>query len=187
VTRMSSGMSTRDLFVRFAVAEPVDGPLGDIADLLAAGTLDRQSFDGVAAGVSERGDVRRFRDGLLDLVLYAARESLRDHALSGDEAALLRELTTLFRVVEGEFSARRREPLARLLRDEMRRLADDGVLDWTEAAYLDAIQAAFRLGYDEFLDLACRDLAIEQRRALGLPGAPPKPALRVGHVDMPHA
>jgi hypothetical protein len=181
-------MSSRDMFVRYAVAEPVDGALGDIVDLLAAGTLDRQSFDQVAdgVGVSERGDVRRFRDGLLDLVLYAARESLRDHAMSGDEAALLRELTTLFRVVEGEFTARRREPLARLLRDEMHRLADDGVLDWTESAYLDAIQAAFRLGYDEFLDLACRDLTFDQRRALGLPSAPPKPTPQAGRIGTLH-
>jgi hypothetical protein len=175
-------MLSRDVFVRYAVAEPVDGPVGEIVDLLAAGALDRPGFDTVAARVLERGTMRQFRDGLLDLVLHAARECLRDHALSSDEAALLRELTTLFRVVEGEFTARRREPLAHLLRDEMHRLADDGVLDWTEAAYLDAIQAAFRLGYDEFLDLACCDLTFDQRRALGLPGAPPERRRPVGEL-----
>ena len=94
-----------------------------------------------------------FRDGLLDLVLHAARQAVRDHCLSDDEVALLRQLAVTFRVGEGEFTARRRAEVAALLQGEVHRLLADDVVDGAEAAYAEQLQRVFGLGYDEYLAL----------------------------------
>jgi hypothetical protein len=141
----------------------------EVADLLATDELTRGWFDAIAARIDDTDTQQAFRDGLLDLVLATAERYLVDHALDATEAADLRRLTTLLRVAEGEFASRRRDALGVLLRREMSRLTADGVVDWTETAYLDALQSAFRLGYDEFLDIACGDLTREERTRLRLP------------------
>ena len=161
-------MSAPHVFTRFAVQERPDGVLGELTDLLAEGVLDRPRYDALTATVDDT-ERAAFDDGRLDLLLYVARDFLADHSLDANEAQTLRELTILLRVREGEFTQRRSGPLGRLLRTEMGRIAADGLLDWTEEAYLAALQAAFRLGYDEFLALACGDLTTDQRRALRLP------------------
>lgn len=142
----------RDLFTRYVVAHRPEGALGAVADLLAEDALSRDGFDAI---VAEHGvaDDRGFRDGLLDLVLHAARDAVKDHCLSTEEAEALRRLTVTFRVREGEFTTRRRAEVAALLQREVHRLLADDVVDGTEAAYADQLQRVFGLGYDEYLTL----------------------------------
>jgi hypothetical protein len=142
----------RDLFTRYVVTHRPEGAVGAVADLLAEGTLSRVTFDAVVAEYGVEHD-RGFRDGLLDLVLHAARDAVRDHALSGDEVDLLRQLTVTFRVREGEFVARRRADVAAVLQGEVHRLLADDVVDGSEAAYAEQLQRVFGLGYDEYLAL----------------------------------
>lgn len=156
------------VYTRFALHERPTSAFGEILDRLAEGSLDRSSYDAIVASAPapERG---AFAIERLDLVLFVARAFLVDHSLDHQEAETLRQLATLLHVQDGEFVRYRSEALGALLRAEMRRVVSDGIVDWTEEAYLAAIQAAFRLGYDEFLDLACGDLTREERRALRLP------------------
>lgn len=156
------------VFTRFALHERPTGALGEIVDRLVEGSLDRSSYDAIVASApaSEREALATER---LDLVVFVARAFLVDHSLDHQEAETLRQLAVLLRVEDGEFVRCRSEALGVLLRAEMRRVVSDGVVGWTEEAYLAAIQAAFRLGYDEFLDLACGELTREERRALRLP------------------
>lgn len=142
----------RDLFTRYVGSHRPEGALGAVADLLAEGTLSRATFDDVIEAHGVGGD-RTFRDGLLDLVLHAAREAIKDHCLSTEEVENLRRLTVTFRIREGEFSARRGPEVAALLQGEVHRLLADDVIDGVEAAYADQLQHVFGLGYDEYLAL----------------------------------
>ena len=143
----------RALFTRYVIDHRPEGAVAAVADLLAEDMLSRDTFDAVVAEYEVAGD-RGFRDGLLDLVLYAARDAVRDHCLSEDEAETLRKLTVRFGVRGGRFIDRRRADLAALLQGEIYRLLADDVVDGAEAAYLEQLQHVFRLGYDEYLALA---------------------------------
>jgi hypothetical protein len=149
---MSSAPATQSLYTRFVVAELPDGAVGEVADLLAEGTLTRDSFDEVERRWAGRAP-RAFRDGLLDLLLYAIREALRDHGVTADEVTMLRHLTTIFRVQEGELYAHRRAEVTELLQAEVTRLLEDGRVDAFEAAYQEELQRIFGLSYDQFLEL----------------------------------
>jgi hypothetical protein len=96
---------------------------------------------------------RRFRDGLLDLVLHGVRSALRDHTLGRDEAALIHELTVLFGIREGEFYRRRRDEVAAVLQQEIHQILQDEGVDRSETVHQEALQRIFGLAYDQYLEL----------------------------------
>lgn len=139
------------LYVKVAVSEQNGGPLDEIVDSLAEGSLTRERFDGI---VGNRGTMesREFRDGLLDLLLHSLRTVVSDHCITQDEMLPVRQLTTIFRIREGELFERRRVEISRILEAEFVRMMDDENVDSFELAYQDALQRLFGLGYDQFLD-----------------------------------
>lgn len=142
----------KSLYAKAAISEQHGGALDEVVALLADGSLTRERFDAIATerGVFESG---QFRDGLLDLLLHSLRTAVSDHCITQDEMLFVRQLTSIFRIREGELFDRRRAEISRILSAEFVRMLDDERVDSFELAYQDGLQRLFGLGYDQFLDV----------------------------------
>ena len=143
---------SRQVFLQYIAAHRPEGAVGEVADRLAEGTLDRASFDHVVY-LHQVEESRAFRTALLDLILYYVRKALSDHALSDDEIGQLRRLKTIFRIREDDFWMLRRHDIARILETEVHRILADETTDQVEALHQETLQGIFGLGYDQFIEL----------------------------------
>lgn len=148
----SSVTDARQIFLHYIAAQRPEGAIGEVADHLAEGSLDRASFDHIVY-VHQLEDSKSFRIALLDLVLHYVRQALSDHALSEEEIAELGRLRAIFRIREGEFWALRRNDVGRILETEVHRILSDEVSDVAELLHQEALQGVLGLGYDQFIEL----------------------------------
>lgn len=131
------------------------GPAGELVSVLAGGDLTEAAFDGI---VDAHG-VRRepwFRGQLLDLVLGYIQAALADGSrLNSAQQADVHWLRHHFGIKDGEFMERRPAEVATILNDQFERILDDGIIDGEEELYQVELQAAFGIGYDDYLAV-CR-------------------------------
>jgi hypothetical protein len=90
---------------------------------------------------------------LLDLLLFIMEEFLDDHTLGEDEQEALQYLKRLFRVEEGDFYTLKRDGITDVLRGEISLILADRSVDAVEALQQVALQRAFDLSYDQYLEL----------------------------------
>lgn len=135
------------------------GPIASLIRLLAEGELTDEAFQQVA----ESNGVRKepwFRGQLLDLILGYIRTALSDHPrLSSENQQDVHRLRRHFEVGDGEFMERRPAEIAAILNEQLAAILEDGIIDAEEELYQVELQAAFGIGYDDYLRV-CR-LAIE--------------------------
>lgn len=135
-------------YVRSRAASPLQE---EVSRLSASGALTRETLD--AAIHLSILTPRQLIPELVDLTLYYIRTCLVDQDLAASELATVRDLKRLFRIEEGDFLAHAEEEVAELLASELSRSLEDRRVDDTEAIQAERLQAAFGLGYDQFLDL----------------------------------
>ncbi len=129
------------------------GPVGELAAVLATGRLDRAAL----RDVLDRHAAERepwFRRQVLDLVLGYVDAALADAGeLSPACLADVRALRGALHIADGEFMALRPAELAAVVRGQFERILDDAVVTDTEELYQVDLQAAFGVGYDDYLAL----------------------------------
>jgi len=140
-------------FERLAAQQGVAGAIGELTAHLASGQAERSFY----ATVVERYGLQRepwFAPQRLDLLLGFASECLRSRELLHPaQLENLRLLKTFLQVRDGEFLQHRPGEIAHILREQLRIVLSDAVLDAREDVYLVSLQSVFGLGYDSFLSL----------------------------------
>ena len=129
------------------------GPVGELAVVLATGRLDRAAL----WEVFERHDAERepwFRRQVLDLVLdYVDAALANADSLSAETLSDVRALRDALHIPDGEFMAMRPAELAAIMRRQLERILDDAVVTDAEELQQVDLQAAFGVGYDDYLAL----------------------------------
>lgn len=140
-----------DAFQRFVRSRGATPLQEEVSRLAVSGSLTRESFDAAinVSSVKHRQAVPE----LVELVLYYIRTCLADQDLSSSELATIRDLKRLFGIQEGDFTKHAEEEVGELLASELSHSLEDQEVDDDEAVQAERLQAAFGLGYDEFLDL----------------------------------
>ncbi len=133
------------------------GPLVRIVVELADGGLTAHRRHDLLAEAGVLRDVS-FRKDELDLLLSFVTGALSSGTLTDAHQEAFAHLKRLFRIREGEFLQHRAVELATLLGSQLELILEDDVLDPAEDAYQVALQAAFDLGYDQYLALVRRSL-----------------------------
>lgn len=154
---MPTSEHLRAVFQREVAAAAQDSAVGAVTELIAEDRLDGITLGEVVAHYRVETSAH-FRDGLLDLVIRAAREALRDHCLTREEVESIRLLKIALRIQAGDFYRYRRAAIADLLLGEVQRLLEDDRIDETEALYQVELQALFDLSYDQYVDLTREQL-----------------------------
>lgn len=138
-------------FTKVVAAGGDQGPIGELAAVLATGRLDRAAL----WAVFERHGAEReawFRRQLLDLVLGYVDAALTDtDSLSAETLADVRALRSALHIADGEFMTLRAAELAAIMRGQLERILDDAVVTDAEELEQVDLQAAFGVGYDDYL------------------------------------
>lgn len=90
---------------------------------------------------------------LVRFALGCVEEAIHDHRLGPQELADIQTLKRWFRIPEGEILRRSPRTVERAIQETMRVVLHDHTVDEEEARYKVELQAAFDLGYDEFMAL----------------------------------
>jgi hypothetical protein len=90
------------------------------------------------------------------LIIGYVREALQSGTLAATHLSDVRILSLCLAVPAGEFMDLRPAEIAALLGDQLDRILEDAVIDDEEELYQVDLQAAFGLGYDDYLMLVRR-------------------------------
>ena len=128
------------------------GPIGELAVLLSAGVLEAAAFE---KHVRRHGVAKEewFKRQLVDLALGFIKEGLRDGALSENHLMDVRALNAFLTIDDGDFFELRPAEVATILGAQLDRILEDAVISNVEELYQVELQAAFGLGYDDYLAL----------------------------------
>lgn len=147
-----SGLAT--FFAALGAAQGTAGPIGELTAHLATGNRDPLVY----REVRERhgfGAEPWFQAQRLDIVLaYARACSERGRRLSDGQLAELRALRSFLHVRDGEFAENRPAEVASIVREQVEEILADAVINDAEDVYQVEFQAAFGLGYDDYLSMA---------------------------------
>ncbi len=149
------------------------GPIGELAVLLSQGKLEPAVF---AAHVRANGleGEEWFRRQVLDLSLGFIRDALGANTLTAASLADIRSVNAFLHIAAGDFFACRPAEVAAVLGEQLMLILEDAEISNDEELLQVELQAAFGLGYDEYLALgrtaferAFLDLQLQQ----SMPGA----------------
>lgn len=131
-----------------AEARPQSGAVAELVAALAGGArlIDITTRIDLTAGEDESQSA--------DLLLFAIRYAVSDHALTDQEARDLRHLQRVLRIEEGDLAGSYPGLVGSLLGAEMERLLEDQRIDPAEALHKVRLQEVLGLGYDDFVELA---------------------------------
>lgn len=144
--------SVTELFGRYTAPGAPDTPVAGVARLIMEGRLSRTSADQLLDHYGIQY-TRHFRDSLVDLVINVIREALRDSELTEDEEQFIQSLKRSLRLEEGDLLANRRADVMSILTREVERILQDGQVDSVESLHQVALQRAFDLSYDQYVEL----------------------------------
>jgi hypothetical protein len=147
----------RELVVAAATAAHRSSAAQSIGRLISAGELGPGAVQEVTRHLSEKPGA--LREELLDILMLAIREALKDHRLATEERELISQLKRLFQIREGDFYRLRRSDLQATLQAETRRLLIDEQIDTVEALHQVELQALFDLSYDQYLEVTRNEVS----------------------------
>lgn len=124
--------------------------LQEVVDGLANGTLTPEDVSRI---LGPQGASNSARPGLADIVLFYIETASSDRLLTREEVNNIRNLKILLRVDGQALLANCRERVKAFLNSATSKLLADESVDFDEAQYQTELQAAFDLGYDDFLEL----------------------------------
>lgn len=148
----------RELVVATATAAQRSSAAQSIGRLISEGELGPVAVREVTRHLGEKPGA--LREELLDILMLAIREALKDHRLATEERELIGQLKRLFQIREGDFYRLRRSDLQVILQAETRRLLIDEQVDTVEALHQVELQALFDLSYDQYLETTRSEVSV---------------------------
>lgn len=128
------------------------GPIGELAVLLSQGTLEPAVF---SAHVQVHGldGEDWFKRQVLDLSIGFILNGLGANTLTADYLADIRTVNAFLHIADGDFYAFRPAEVAAVLGEQLALILEDAEISRDEELLQVELQAAFGLGYDEYLAL----------------------------------
>ncbi|MEP6766276.1 MAG: hypothetical protein ABJB66_18330 [Gemmatimonadaceae bacterium] len=140
-------------FSSLASTQGVTGAIGELTAHLASGRTDHAFFEDIIDRYDLAGE-QWFAPQRLDLLIGFANECLENRELlHATQLGNLRVLKSFLQISDGEFLHHRPSEIAHILREQLRIVLADAIIDDEEDMYLVTLQALFGLGYDDFLTL----------------------------------
>jgi AcrR family transcriptional regulator len=132
------------------------GPVGNLVRAMVNEQLSEDRFTSIVDAYGVRRD-SWFRGQVLDLVLGYIVSALESHPrLRPEHQADIKMLRKHLEIRDGEFMERRPAEVAAILNEQFERILEDGIIDSEEELYQVELQAAFGLGYDDYLAVTRR-------------------------------
>src|SRR5688500_14238546 len=148
----------RELVVATATAAQRSSAAQSIGRLISEGELGPAARREVTRHRGEKPGA--LREELLDILMAAIREALKDHRLATEEREFITQLKRLFQIQAGDFYRLRRSDLQATLEAETRRLLIDEQIDNVEALHQVELQALFNLSYDQYLEVTRSEVSV---------------------------
>jgi hypothetical protein len=131
------------------------GPIGELVRQLATGILDQRKVEQLKRAHGLAGE-EWYRKQVADIALGFIEDCLADGALSEHALADIHALNACLSLDKGAYFKLRPAEVGALLGEELDRILDDDLITDAEELYQVELQAAFGLGYDEYLLLTRR-------------------------------
>lgn len=134
-----------------------------ISALIHEDNLDRQNLDKILNEHNIR-QVEDIKENVLDMLLAYINFILDDNVITENEASNLKQLKRFFRIKEGDFYNYRYSNIEDILNRQFALIYSDNRINPEEALHKVGLQELFDLSYDQFLELANREVraAIER-------------------------
>jgi hypothetical protein len=136
-------------------AEGNRGPIGELTVILSSGVLEPGAFRAHAKHHGVRGE-KWFTLQVIDLSLGFIEQALKDGPLTSSELADIRALNAFLQITDGQFLQHRPGEVAAILCAQLERILEDEEISDEEELFQVDLQAAFGLGYDDYLALTRR-------------------------------
>jgi hypothetical protein len=128
------------------------GPIGELVAILATGTLEAIAME---EHIKRHGLAREdwYRRQVTDLGIGFISHCLANSSLSAEHLAEIHALNAYLGLDHGAYFTLRPAEVAAILSQQMDRILEDAVITEEEELYQVELQAAFGLGYDQYLAL----------------------------------